>query len=109
MLWNTVANRVGPAPQASNTMSAELSPDCGRAPGSLETFTTTAGLPVGTWHAVQFCVTAAAAGTMSLSLDGTLVKSWNTNTGTTSIGRIQLGDDASRTAVINYDDVVATR
>ncbi len=43
LLWKTVANRVGPAPQASNTMSAESRPDCGRAPGSLETLTTTAG------------------------------------------------------------------
>src|SRR3954447_3497015 len=43
VLWNTVANRVGPAPQASKTMSAESRPDCGRAPGSLETLTTTAG------------------------------------------------------------------
>src|SRR3954447_7914176 len=43
VLWKTVAKRVGPAPHASKTMSAESSPDCGRAPGSLDTLTTTAG------------------------------------------------------------------
>ena len=43
VLWKMVANLVGPAPHASKTMSAESRPDCGRAPGSLETLTTTAG------------------------------------------------------------------
>ena len=43
LLWNTVAKRVGPAPHASNTMSANSRPDCGRASGSFDTFTTTAG------------------------------------------------------------------
>ena len=43
LLWKIVANRVGPAPHASNTMSAESRPDWGRAPGSLEILTTTAG------------------------------------------------------------------
>ena len=42
-------------------------------------------------------------------LDGSTVKSWSVNTGTTAIDRVQLGDDAARTAVANYDDVVATR
>ena len=41
-LWKMAAKRVGPAPQASNTMSASFSPVCGRAPRSLLTFTTTA-------------------------------------------------------------------
>ena len=44
-LCQTVAKRVGPAPQASKTMSASLSPVCGRAPGSLLTLTTSATLP----------------------------------------------------------------
>src|SRR4051812_27368771 len=41
-LCQTVAKRVGPAPQASNTMSASFNPVCGRAPGSLLTLTTSA-------------------------------------------------------------------
>jgi hypothetical protein len=73
------------------------------------TFTTAAALPVGSWHDLQLCVTTAATGTMSLTLDGSTVKSWSVNTGTTAIDRVQLGDDAARTAVANYDDVVATR
>lgn len=73
------------------------------------TFTTTAGIPLGSWHAVQFCVTAAASGALSLALDGIAVKSWTANTGTTPIGKVQLGDDGARTAVLNYDDVIATR
>src|SRR6478735_7162716 len=43
-LCQTVANRVGPAPHASNTMSASFSPVCGRAPGSLDTLTIKATL-----------------------------------------------------------------
>jgi hypothetical protein len=46
---------------------------------------------------------------MSLAVDGTTVNSWTTNTGGTPISRIQLGDDGARTAVLNYDDVIATR
>ena len=44
VLCQTVAKRVGPAPQASKMMSASLSPVCGRAPVSLLTFTTSATL-----------------------------------------------------------------
>ena len=76
---------------------------------SATTFTTTAALPAGAWHAVQLCTTTGTSGSVSLALDGALVKSWSTGTGTTAIGRVQIGEDGARTAVLNYDDVVATR
>ena len=44
-----------------------------------------------------------------MALNGSTVKTWTTSTGSTPIDQVQLGDDGARTAVVNYDDVVATR
>src|SRR5262249_42646839 len=43
LLWNTAANRVTPSTFSSYTMSASLSPLCGRASGLLSILTTIAG------------------------------------------------------------------
>ena len=43
LLWNTAAKRVPTSTISSNTMSAELSPLCGRATGLLSILTTSAG------------------------------------------------------------------
>ena len=69
-LCHTVAKRVGPAPQASKTMSASFSPVCGRAPGSLDTLTINAtrssragsssGSPVSGWTGGGSVVVGAA-------------------------------------------------
>ena len=80
-----------------------------RSDAGAATFTTSAGLTVGTWASVQLCVTTGATGGMSLALNGSTVKAWTTSTGSTPIDQVQLGDDGARTAVVNYDDVVATR
>ncbi len=80
-----------------------------RSDASATTFTTTATLLVGQWRVVRLCTTVGTVGSVSLSLDGALVKSWATGTGTTPIGVVQIGEDGARTAVVNYDDVRATR
>ena len=54
-----------------------------------------------------FWTAYATATTWSLYLNGTLRGTpWQANTGTTGIGRIQLGDTAAKTWAINFDDVV---
>ena len=67
---------------------------------------TTATLATG-WHTVELCGTVGTAGTWDLVVDGTLVRdNWVANTGTTPIGRVQIGDSANKTWTINWDDVV---
>lgn len=68
-----------------------------------------ASVPLGTgaWHTVEVCGTVGAAGSWSLYRDGVLVlNQWVANTGTTPIGRIELGDFNARTWTANYDTVV---
>jgi hypothetical protein len=56
------------------------------------------------WHNVELC---GGSGTWSLSRDGVeIVDSWAANTGTTPIGRVEIGDTLARTYTINFDDVV---
>ncbi|MGZ8656820.1 MAG: fibronectin type III domain-containing protein [Actinomycetota bacterium] len=59
------------------------------------------------WHSVEVCMTVGAAGTWDLYLDGTeVVTGWVANTGTTPVGRVQIGDSAAKTFTANFDDVV---
>ena len=47
------------------------------------------------------------SGTWSLYLNGTrIVNAWAANTGTTPVGRVQIGDTASKTWTANFDDVI---
>ena len=78
LLWKTIAKRVRLSLTiSSNTMSASLKPVCGRAPGALSIFTTSAGLrmrrsgsgmPVsghtgsGSWRTGRFVPCGAAVG-----------------------------------------------
>ncbi|TDU82261.1 alpha-tubulin suppressor-like RCC1 family protein [Kribbella voronezhensis] len=64
-------------------------------------------VPLNTWQNLELCGTVGTATTWSLYLNGTLRGTpWQANTGTTPIGRIQLGDTAAKTWTINFDDVV---
>jgi hypothetical protein len=59
------------------------------------------------WHAIELCGTVGASGTWDLYRDGVhIVTAWVANTGTTRVGRIQIGDNAAKTVTINIDDVV---
>ena len=59
------------------------------------------------WHNVELCGTVGASTTWDLYRDGVkIVNAWTANTGTTPIGRLQLGDSAAKTWTINYDHVL---
>jgi hypothetical protein len=63
-------------------------------------------LPAG-WNNVELCGTVGASGAWDLYLNGTkIVNAWVANTGTTPVGRVQVGDTAAKTWVANWDDVV---
>ena len=59
------------------------------------------------WHNVELCGTVGSASAWDLYRDGVKVLAgWVANTGTTPIGRIQIGDTAAKTFTVNWDDVV---
>jgi hypothetical protein len=59
------------------------------------------------WHHLELCGTVGTAGAWDLYRDGVrIVNGWVADTGTTPIGRIQIGDTAAKTFTINWDDVV---
>jgi hypothetical protein len=61
------------------------------------------------WHTVQLCGTVGSSGAWTLSRDGvTVVNAWTANTGSSPIGRIQIGDTAAKTWTANFDDVALT-
>ena len=58
------------------------------------------------WHNVELCGTVGSAGAWDLYRDGVkIVNGWVANTGSTPIGRIQIGDTAAKTFTANWDDV----
>jgi hypothetical protein len=59
------------------------------------------------WHTIELCGTVGNAGAWSLYRDGVqIVNNWVANTGTTPIGRVEIGDTAAGTFTLNFDDVV---
>ncbi|MBI5088191.1 MAG: hypothetical protein HZB15_04840 [Actinobacteria bacterium] len=58
------------------------------------------------WHNLELCGTVGAATTWTLYLDTISISTWSTNTGTTAIGRVQLGDTAVKTFTANFDHFV---
>jgi glycosyl hydrolase family 26 len=59
------------------------------------------------WHSIELCGTVGTAGSWDLYRDGVrIVTAWVANTGTTPVGRIQIGDNAAKTVTMNIDDVV---
>ena len=66
------------------------------------------GVALGTgWHAIELCGTVGTSGTWDLYRDGVkIVNAWTANTGTTPIGRVEIGNAQAFTATINFDDIV---
>ena len=59
------------------------------------------------WHSVELCGTVGSATTWDLYRDGVLiVNDWLADTGTTPVGRIQIGDAAVKTFTANFDHVI---
>lgn len=69
---------------------------------------TSSGVALGSgWHLIELCGTVGTNTTWSLYRDGVaVVDSWEANTGTTPVGRVEIGDTAAKTFTINFDDVV---
>jgi hypothetical protein len=66
------------------------------------------GTSLGTgWHLLELCGSVGATTTWDLYRDGVrIVNAWAANTGTTPVGRVEIGDASSKTFTINVDDVV---
>ena len=66
------------------------------------------GVAIGSgWHNVEVCGTVGTSGTWDLYRDGVkIVNAWAANTGTTPVGRVEIGNAQAVTATINFDDVV---
>jgi hypothetical protein len=61
------------------------------------------------WNSVELCATVGTQGSLRLSLNGAVLAGpWIANTGTTPIGRIQIGDTALKTWTGNFDDIVVS-
>ena len=59
------------------------------------------------WHNIELCGTVGASGTWDLYRDGSkIVNAWTANTGTTPVGRVEIGSTQAVTATINFDDIV---
>ncbi len=63
-------------------------------------------LPAG-WSTIELCGTVGTSSSWSLYLNGApIVNGWTADTGTTPIGRIEVGDTAAKTFTMNVDDVI---
>lgn len=59
------------------------------------------------WHNVELCGSVGSSSTWDLYRDGVrIVNAWQADTGTTPVGRIQIGDTAAKTFTANFDHVV---
>ena len=59
------------------------------------------------WHTIELCGTVGVSGTWDLYRDGAkIVNAWPANTGTTPVGRVDIGNAQAVTATINFDDIV---
>jgi alpha-tubulin suppressor-like RCC1 family protein len=74
------------------------------------TFTTTRTLAAGAWDRITLCVSVASgtSGQLQLRVNDATVGTWATDTGTSPLSRVQVGDNDPRTATVNWDDVVVT-
>ena len=68
------------------------------------------GVALGTgWHGIELCGTVGTSGSWDLYRDGVkIVSGWVANTGTTPVGRVEIGDNGAKTFTMNFDDVVVT-
>ena len=61
----------------------------------------------GGWHTMEVCGTVGTSGTWDLYRDGIkIVNAWVANTGTTPVGRVNIGTTQAVTATVNFDDVI---
>ena len=59
------------------------------------------------WHTIELCGTVGVSGSWTLYRDGTpIVTGWIANTGTSPIGRIEIGDTTAGTFTLGFDDIV---
>jgi len=64
------------------------------------------GLGAG-WHSIEVCGTVGTSSTWDLYRDGVkVVNGWTANTGTTPVGRVEIGNAQAVTATVNFDDLV---
>lgn len=66
------------------------------------------GVAIGSgWHTIELCGAVGASSTWDLYRDGVvIVNDWAANTGTTGVGRVEIGDTTAKTWTVNFDDVV---
>ncbi len=66
------------------------------------------GVGLGTgWHRIELCFTVGSSSALDLYRDGVpIVNDWVANTGTTAIGRVQIGDTAAKTWSARFDSAV---
>ena len=58
-------------------------------------------------HTVELCGTVGANSTWDLYRDGAvIVNDWVANTGTTGVGRVEIGDTLAKIWNVHFDDVV---
>jgi len=70
---------------------------------------TSVTVPLGSWQRVGVCVAVAGtSGTVSATYNGASAGSWVLNTGSTGVGRVQIGSASAITATFNLDDVTVT-
>ncbi len=63
-------------------------------------------LPAG-WNTIELCGAVGSASVWDLYLNGTrIVNAWVANTGTTPVGRIEIGDTTAKTWTGNFDNVI---
>jgi predicted small secreted protein len=78
----------------------------GRSDVSGNTLVTGSQLPFG-WSTVELCATTGASGSVSVYLNGTLTGQMTTNTGSSKIARLQLGDATAQKSFTMFADDVA--
>jgi arylsulfatase A-like enzyme len=62
------------------------------------------------WHTIELCGTVGTATAWDLYRDDVrIVANWTANSGTTPVGRVDIGDNGAKTFTINFDDVVVTQ
>jgi hypothetical protein len=62
------------------------------------------------WHQLEMCGSVGTATAWTVYRDGVaIISNWVTGTGTTPIGRINIGDTTAKTWVANFDSVVLDR
>ena len=70
--------------------------------------TINSGVALGTgFHDVELCGTVGTTSSWDLYRDGVkIVDAWGADTGTSPVGRIQIGDTVAKTFTVNFDHVV---